>query len=290
MKILYLSIIVFFTLISVGFANAVTGPPFMTLQTDKDDYQNEDTLKISGLVADDLAQENPTMLIRVFSPDGSLYNSTIVTLEKVENPTQNLFTYGFEYSYNLKLNGAITGDYEIIASNYSEKYLTKWAVKLVTYQGGNLSPDDWHTFEMPTIGSNETHTIRYKVSDNARLEVMSYSSHQSQIYINVTIPPNGGDFIIQIPRTLVDSKYDNGTDRTFGVAMGTASIGPSDKFVEFGSNSTDRTLEIFLPPQLGFENIMIGGFNPIPEFPFAIPVLLIGITSMIVFYRTKIVK
>ncbi|MGI0088000.1 MAG: hypothetical protein ACREBI_08600, partial [Nitrosotalea sp.] len=53
------------------------------------------------------------------------------------------------------------------------------------------------------------------------------------------------------------------------------------------SNNT-RTLEI------DFENgtnvMYIYGTYLVPEFPFAVPVLLIGIASMIVFYKIKIGK
>ncbi|MDE2591010.1 MAG: hypothetical protein KGL95_15240 [Patescibacteria group bacterium] len=293
MKHPHLSLIAISSMIvfsSSGIANATIAPPIMTLQTDKGNYQNGETMKISGIVADDLANENSSIFLRIFAPDGLLYDSATVQLEKVVNPTWNGYTYGFEYSYNLKINGTTAGDYEIIASSYSEKYMTKWALKVVTYEGGYLNPDDWHTFQMPTIGSNKTHLISYKVSDNVQLQTIAYNDYEKQMYIDVRTPPNGGDFIIQIPRYVVDSRYDNGTDRSFGVDMGTAAIGPSNEFIEIGNNSTYRTLEIFLPVGVFGENIVIGGFESIPEFPFAIPVLLISITSLIIFYRMKFRK
>jgi hypothetical protein len=63
----------------------------------------------------------------------------------------------------------------------------------------------------------------------------------------------------------------------------------------FGSSSTWSThnqsdIEIDLPLSFVTKKIEITGDQKIPEFPIAIPVLLIGIVSVIVFYRVKFVN
>jgi len=58
-------------------------------------------------------------------------------------------------------------------------------------------------------------------------------------------------------------------------------ISPDGNFIVFGSNGDSWNSE----QDRGIYLLVLS--SPIPEFPFAIPILLVSITSLIVFYRMK---
>lgn len=105
-------------------------------------------------------------------------------------------------------------------------------------------------------------------------------------------PPGGGHLRLELPRNIFDSSQD-GQDKKFvvtntliinGLPHDTRSIG----YTESSTTEKSRVLEINFPQYRSF--IDIQGTTVIPEFPFAVPVLLVSIISTIVFYRMKFNK
>lgn len=106
-------------------------------------------------------------------------------------------------------------------------------------------------------------------------------------------PPGGGHLHLELPRNIFDSVQD-GKDKRFVLtntlinnsppSANTKSIGYTE------SNTTEkfRVLELNFPQ---YQSITyIEGTKAIPEFPFAVPIFLVGIVSVIGFYRMKFVQ
>lgn len=102
-------------------------------------------------------------------------------------------------------------------------------------------------------------------------------------------PPGGGHLRLELPRNIFDSIQD-GKDKKFvvtntlinnGLLTGTKSIG----YTESNTTAKSRVLEINFPQYQSITDIQ--GTTVIPEFPFAVPVMLTGIASLIVFTRIR---
>ena len=104
------------------------------------------------------------------------------------------------------------------------------------------------------------------------------------ILVNTT---NDGSITVTIPRTLSDSIAGNpGVSNLLPFVV--TRNGTSVSFQE-GENDTSRTMTIPWSGS-GIQSLKISGTSTVPEFPFSVPVLLIGIISAIGFYRMKFKK
>jgi hypothetical protein len=112
----------------------------------------------------------------------------------------------------------------------------------------------------------------------------------------ITIIANGSDVVDHYPRCC---KYVNYSQIDVLIPKGmleniTFTV-DGKHLPTFGTSSTwlrpnQSDIEIDLPLSFVAKKIEITGYQKIPEFPIAIPVLLIGIVSVIVFYRMRINK
>ncbi len=105
-------------------------------------------------------------------------------------------------------------------------------------------------------------------------------------------PPGGGHLRLELPRNIFDSIQD-GQDKKFvvtntliinGLLTGTKSI----SYTESNTTSKSRVLEINFPQYQSITDIQ--GTTVVPEFPFAVPVMLVGIVSVIAFHRMRFRK
>ncbi|MDE1838485.1 MAG: hypothetical protein KGH87_01060 [Thaumarchaeota archaeon] len=105
-------------------------------------------------------------------------------------------------------------------------------------------------------------------------------------------PPGGGHLRLELPRNIFDSIQD-GQDKKFvvtntlinnGLLTGTKSIG----YTESNATAKSRVLEINFPQYQSITDIQ--GTTIIPEFSFVTPILLVGMVSVIVFYRMRFRK
>ncbi len=98
---------------------------------------------------------------------------------------------------------------------------------------------------------------------------------------------NGGQLQLQLSRKIMDSVQD-GKDMRFvvNIASGDNSTRTQLDYVETQTNTEMRTLMFDFPQDSSV--IEITGTVIVPEFPFAIPILVIGITSLVIVYRLKL--
>ena len=104
--------------------------------------------------------------------------------------------------------------------------------------------------------------------------------------------PGGGHLYLELPRNIFDSTQD-GQDKRFVVTNsllinGLPSMTRSIGYTESNTTEKSRVLEINFPQYQSITDIQ--GTTIIPEFPFAVPILLVGIVSVIGFYRMKFVQ
>lgn len=104
---------------------------------------------------------------------------------------------------------------------------------------------------------------------------------------NDSIPnPNVHEsIVVVIPKNMLEN-ITYAVDEKYPVIYNGSSI--NDFYGQSGSNQTE--IEIGIPPSFVTKKIEIMGDHKIPEFQFAVPVMLIGIVSVITLYRVKFGK
>jgi len=104
------------------------------------------------------------------------------------------------------------------------------------------------------------------------------------ILVNTT---NDGSITVTIPKTLLDSKAGNSNISNLLPFVVTRNGTPVSS--QESENDTSRTITIPWSGS-GTQSLKISSTSTVPEFPFSVPVLLIGIVSAIGFYRMKFRK
>ncbi|HJT09152.1 MAG TPA: hypothetical protein VJ771_00025 [Candidatus Nitrosotalea sp.] len=149
------------------------------------------------------------------------------------------------------------------------------------------------TFAYKMTYNGATYWIDYK--SNPEIQDMKMNEKNSTLVVILSHlyhfpPPQPWSYVdIQIPRNLLDSKMGQ-NDAPFVVMVD----GNMTHIQEIETTNTTRTIHIPLRGGLYYQNndgeIVITGTTTAPEFQFVIPILSIGITTLIVFYRIKIEK
>ena len=129
------------------------------------------------------------------------------------------------------------------------------------------------------------YSMPYTIENGKVINVTAdVGSKSISILVNTT---NDGSITVTIPRTLSDSIAGNpGVSNLLPFVV--TRNGTSVSFQE-SENDTSRTMTIPWSGS-GIQSLKISGTSTVPEFPFSVPVLLIGIVSAIGFYRMKFKK
>jgi hypothetical protein len=147
----------------------------------------------------------------------------------------------------------------------------------------------------PTFAYNMTYDGKtYWIDYKSNPEIQDFSMDKNSSSLVVTLshlyhfpPPQPWSYVdIQIPRNLLDSKMEQ-NDVPFTVMVD----GNMTQIQEIETTNTTRTIHVPLRGGLYYQDndgeIVITGTTTAPEFQYAIPILLVGISSLIVFYRLK---
>ena len=139
---------------------------------------------------------------------------------------------------------------------------------------------------MPFLNVQGTnYFMSYTIENGKVINVAAdVGSKSISILVNTT---NDGSITVTIPRTLSDSIAGNRGVSNLSPFVVTRN-GTSVSFQE-SENDTSRTMTIPWSGS-GIQSLKISGTSTVPEFPFSVPVLLIGIVSAIGFYRMKFRK
>jgi len=129
------------------------------------------------------------------------------------------------------------------------------------------------------------YSMPYTIENGKVINVTAdVGSKSIAILVNTT---NDGSITVTIPRTLLDSTAGNssiGNLLSFAVTRNGTPVS-----FQAGENDTSRTITIPWSGS-GTQSLKISSTSTVPEFPFSVPVLLIGIVSAIGFYRMKFRK
>lgn len=228
----------------------------INVKTDKESYNDGDTVVISGQVRD-LLSGTPVSL-QVFAANGNL-----VTIEQIDISPDKTFTKEISAGGSLwKSKGTYT---------VKVLYGTKSRTAETTFEFGGSSG----TTPKPTgtIGVDRTNfVLSYKITGGSVLSVTpDDEAHSLIVAIKTT---SDGVLTITLPRALIDAKINEQDDNFFVLIDG--------EEVEFEETTTDtdRTLTIAFPD--GAEEIEIIGSFVVPEFgTIAALILAIAIISII---------
>ena len=227
----------------------------IVVTTDKESYNDGDTVMISGQVRD-LLSGTPVSL-QVFAANGNL-----VTIEQIDISPDKTF------SKEISAGGVLwksKGTYTI-----KVLYGTQSRTAETTFEFGG---SDGTTKPTGTIGVDRTNfVLSYKITGGSVLSVTPDDEANSLVVAIKTT--SDGVLIITLPRALIDAKI-NGQDDNFFVLID----GEEVEFEETATG-TDRTLTIAFPD--GAEEIEIIGSFVVPEFgTIAALILAIAIISII---------
>src|SRR3989337_527183 len=227
----------------------------IVITTDKESYNDGDTVMISGQVRD-LLSGTPVSL-QVFAANGNL-----VTIEQIDiSPDKTFSTEIFAGGGLWKSKGTYT---------IKVLYGTQSRTAETTFEFGG---SDGTTKPTGTIKVDRTNfVLSYKITGGSVLSVTPDDEANSLVVVIKTT--SDGVLTITLPRALIDAKI-NGQDDNFFVLID----GEEVEFEETATG-TDRTLTIAFPD--GAEEIEIIGTFVVPEFgTIAALILAIAIISII---------
>lgn len=230
---------------NTAFAHTIPSP-FIS-STDKTEYDIGETIKISGYVANEIIKSNQPVRIQVFGPNGIQYDDVTVNLEQHGSYSNGYYNYGYTFSYDLKIkDGALAGNYQIMV--YYDKSL--WSSYAITYDKSHTNFDQYFVYNMYV--KNETYPIRYKLTEGNEIHGIS-SIDTGNNFFNMAvrgIENKTGQISVELPRQMIDSKYNNSTDKNFTIAMGGsgAMIGYTHDFKEIQKNAENKILQFEIVP------------------------------------------
>jgi hypothetical protein len=207
---------------------------------------------------------------------------------------------------------------DLVSGNIGSTTVTSGSLHLARFQE-QLDSQNHRIFNIPVFeGKNFINIWIPKegvnaVYDNAGLQALVVSDKFYPVPYNITggiiqnfyadpfykritvdtIGANGGGHLhLELPRKMLDS-IQNGKDARFLVTdtlivNGLQGDTKPAHYTESPTNTDTRTLEIDFPQGRSF--IEIKGTQIVPEFPVAIPILLVGTVLAIAFYRIKFRK
>jgi hypothetical protein len=139
---------------------------------------------------------------------------------------------------------------------------------------------------MPILNVTGTNYFMPYAIENGKVinATADIGSKSIAILVNTT---NDGSITVTIPRTLLDSKAGNSNSDNLLPFVVTRD-GTPVSFQE-SENDTSRTIKIPWSGS-GIQSLKISSTLTVPEFPFSVQVLMVGIVSGIIFYRMKFRK
>ncbi len=130
--------------------------------------------------------------------------------------------------------------------------------------------------------------VPYNITGGIVQEFYADSSTK-KLTVEVIGGENGGQLQLQLSRKIMDSIQD-GKDTRFVVSSGTVDDVNKKQlnYTEIQTNTETRTLEIDFPQDRSV--IELTGTMIVPEFPLPAITLVISLSSLLVFYRIKLIK
>ena len=265
----FLFLISFVTLLSLSLSSSsaysppdAQTPPIM-VSTDKREYSEGDTITISGSVKSIVA--NAPLTLQIF--DSQL---NLVHIEQVDLSKDGTFVIPVKAGGSLWKN---FGTYKIKAQYGFNIISAQTSFDLV-----DIVVPSTQNFQLKA--GDQLFSVPYSMNGGTVNDMkVDFPSFALILSINAT---KNGYITLDLPREFIDAKKMDGTDERFLALIDGAEVDPTDA----SSVTTYRNVTInFLK---GDSQIELIGTQIVPEFPLSIPILLIGIASLLVFQKFRI--
>jgi predicted secreted protein with PEFG-CTERM motif len=238
----------------------------VTVTTDKQSYEVDDQITISGTVTN--IQAGQPVLVRVNNPNGALART---------EPVTNIAADG-SWSYTFPAGGPLmspAGEYTVMATY---RGVTEEAT--FQYVGSGVGPgQNWLTIDAEIGG--EMHPIRYRITGGT---LQSVTGDVELSTLLATIASTGdGVLTIELPRETIQAltvanQPTGGDDVNYEVFIDTIPATDVDE-----TTTSDSVRVLTIPFEAGAEEIEIVGTWIIPEFgAIAAIVLAVAIVGIIV--------
>jgi predicted secreted protein with PEFG-CTERM motif len=232
----------------------------IAVSTDKDVYDRQSTVIVTGHVQNAIAGQAVTM--KVSDPTGKIV--------EVNQPTLNSngdFQTKIDTSSPLWTSGGI---YTISVQAGAQQGLLSTTTQFTLPGGGETNCTSQQL--SATLGA-ELYCIDYSI-DGGTVSGITLNTASKTLAVKIQAD-NDGQITLSIPRSVLDAK--SGTnDSVFAVLI------DGNEVQDFTDSSTTDTRNIIIPFEAGSEKIEIIGTQIVPEFgPIAALVLAIAIVSII---------
>jgi len=232
----------------------------ITVSTDKDVYDRQSIVIVTGHVQNAIAGQAVTM--KVSDPTGKIVEVNQLTLDNNGDFQDKISTSSPLWSSS--------GTYTIYVQAGAQQGLLSTTTQFTLPGGGetNCTPQQLSA----TIGS-ELYCINYSI-DGGTVSGVTLNTASKTFMVTIQAD-NDGQITLNIPRLVLDAKSGT-TDSVFAVLI------DGEQVQQFTDSSTTDTRNITIPFQAGSEKIEIIGTQIVPEFgPIAALVLAIAIVSII---------
>ena len=260
----------------------------ITVTTDKKSCIFGDTIVISGAVK---TIQGNVVTIQILDPYSNLIQAGQSTVSQDGSYTSAIEIAGSEW----KTGGTYTIQVQYGSTAQAQ---TTFAYTATTAPTGG-------TFQVQIPSPQQTFAVPYAISGGS---VSKMSANPSSLTLTITIQSNNyGAIRLLLPRSLLDDKNSDGTDGSFIILIDGTEIKPQKEQVT-PSNRTltiqflqgDQEIQI-IGTSMGSQNSSVNSNlsqqssmtitnmtnQTIPEFPFTLPILVIGIISLIVLYKSS---
>ena len=259
--------LIFLIVISMGTAFAET--PLISVQTDDHNYDEGDTIVISGQITTTIGDTQVTL--QLFK-EGNMIEIAQIQVSKDGN-----------YSHTIIAEGQLwkkQGEY-IVKVTYGQGNI---AESTFTFTPKSAIIDTTDIFEVKA-GDSGTFDIQYTIRGGT-LQDISIDQHIFGLIIKIDAPDEG-KIILDLPRKYIEAEKQNGKDEVFIILVEKENKDVVETtYKETTSHSDVRTLTINF--EEGDSEIQIIGTYVIPEFGVIVMIVLtVGIMVSILSTKNK---
>ena len=262
---------VFVLIISTGFAYAQEESP-ITVQTDDNNYDEGDTIVVSGKVATMI--EGVDVVLQLFR-EGNMLEIAQITVAQDGTFSHTILAEGPLWTNSGTI--VVRASYEVAGGTIAESEFSYTPKSEVVTTTTNFEVD---------AGSHGTFDVEYSIKGGEVKDIVVESENFAlAISINST---DEGSITLELPREFIGAEKQDGKDEKFIILISNPDNpnGTEVDYEEAPVHSDHRTITINF--EQGDTDIQIIGTYVVPEFgTIAIMVLLVGIMATIILTRNK---
>ncbi|QUC64374.1 HYR domain-containing protein [Nitrosopumilus sp. K4] len=239
MKFLFLFSLILLLGFFIGDSHAQVIDP-ITVRTDKTSYSHGETIFVSGEVSSKISGEAVNLVMT--APNGNIVTVTAIPVDNYN-----------EYRTELTAGGSLMRAEGTYTINVDYGNQSRSAKTTFYYSGSSTATGDADASTISVSGFKES--VRYEISGG---KVFYVTPDMDAISLIVSIDTfNEGYVTLHLPRTLIDSKYQNNDSKFFVLVDGDTK--------DYDETSTSEIRTITIPFRAGSEEIEIIGTHLLSE-------------------------